>query len=364
MPSHFTPVEKTRIVFDVDGVLLNFLQTISNYIETSYNLKTSIPYATSQWTLKKRFNKEEIEAIGFDNIKLAFEKAGLWKSLEPMPEIELMKEIVHNPMFEIFFVTSIPSHLHEDRKHNLNALLKINIDDDHLICLDPSLSKKASIEALKPDYFIEDSFKNLQDCHIDQAHTSIWIDLNENVYDMSRAHEYDFITVKSLNEALKHIRAQTYTLHDTNRLIEQVQGVLSHDLLSGNYAKVKRDSFTEGHCYASSEAMFHMMGGAHAGLSACVASFEKNGEKMTHWWLKNKDGEIIDPTADQFYAVGATPPYEAGHATGFLTKAPSKRAQEIIKRLTGDSLVPEVNSSDSDDNLQKKVTKKSKNRTL
>lgn len=355
LDSTFKPVEKTRIVFDVDGVLLNFLQTISNYIESNYGLKSVIPYATSQWSLVKRFEESEIDKFGFSNIKLDFEKAGLWKSLEPMPDIELMKEIVHNPMFEVFFVTSIPSHLHEDRKHNLNALLKINLNDEHLICLDPGISKKASIEALKPDYFIEDSFKNLQDCHIDNAHTSIWIDLNEDFYDMSRAHEYDFITVKTLNEALKQIRSKTYDNHDKDNLIAHIRTVLSDDLLSGNYAKMQRQSPTEGHCYACAEAMYHMMGGTHAGLTACVASFEENGQKMTHWWLKNKQGEIIDPTADQFYAVGATPPYEAGHAAGFLTKAPSKRAQEIIKRLTGDSFVPEITEATS---------KKSKRKSL
>jgi hypothetical protein len=364
MSSEFQPVDKIRIVFDVDGVLLNFLQTISNYIESNYALKSSIPYATSQWSLVKRFEEAEIDKFGFNNIKLEFEKAGLWKSLEPMPEIDLMKEIIHNPMFEVFFVTSIPPHLHADRKDNLEALLKTKINDSNLVCLEPGVSKKPTIEALNPDYFIEDSFKNLQDCHIDKAHTSLWIDLNEDFYDMSRAHEYDFVTVKTLNEALKYIRAQTYGLHDKTELIAQIRTVLSDDLLSANYAKLKRQSPTEGHCYACAEAMYHMMGGTHSGLTACVASFEENGQKMTHWWLKNRQGEIIDPTADQFYAVGATPPYETGHAAGFLTKAPSKRAQEIIKRLTGDSMVPEFNSSSFDDNPQKKTNKKSKNRTL
>jgi hypothetical protein len=53
----------------------------------------------------------------------------------------------------------------------------------------------------------------------------------------------------------------------------------------------------------------------------------------THWWLRDKDGRIIDATAEQFTSEGLEPPYANVHGTGFLTKKPSKRAQAIIDRL-------------------------------
>jgi hypothetical protein len=55
-----------------------------------------------------------------------------------------------------------------------------------------------------------------------------------------------------------------------------------------------------------------------------------NGD--VHWFLKSKLTPVtyIDPTADQF----DTPvPYLEGRGRGFLTKAPSKRAQKILERL-------------------------------
>ena len=87
------------------------------------------------------------------------------------------------------------------------------------------------------------------------------------------------------------------------------------------------------HCYASAEALYHLLGGKSAGYVACVASFEENNEKFTHWWIKNNQNEIIDPTAEQFTSIGKEPPYSLGKNAGFLTKNPSKRAQIIIQRV-------------------------------
>ena len=121
--------------------------------------------------------------------------------------------------------------------------------------------------------------------------------------------------------------------HDIPKLINDIQSVLNDYLLTAKYAQLPRQSKTEGHCYAASEALYHMLGGKTAGYVPQVASFIENNEKLTHWWLKNQDGKIFDPTAEQFTAIGQKPPYELGKGAGFLTKLPSKRASTIIKRV-------------------------------
>ena len=74
-----------------------------------------------------------------------------------------------------------------------------------------------------------------------------------------------------------------------------------------------------------------MLGGKQAMLVPCVSTWESDGEKLTHWYLKNSiTGEIIDPTVEQFIAKNEKPPYEKGKGCGFLTKLPSKRAQIIL----------------------------------
>lgn len=345
-------MKKIKIAFDVDGVFVNFMQTISNFIEKSYLLESKITYSTTQYSLYDRFISHDIDALGFDNIKLAFEKKEHWKNLEAMPNIESIKELLHNPLYDIYFITSLPPHLHSDRQHNLEALFGKKLDGEKIFCVPLGESKKPYVDYVKPDYFIEDNLINLVDCH--GKHTSLWIDLEETCYERNHVKEYNINQVKSLNEAISHIRKNALSLDMANSLILAIQEVLTDDLLTPMYAKMDRKSKTEGHCYASSEAVYHMLGGNHAGLTPCVASFEEKGQKMTHWWLKDKKGNIIDPTAEQFYAVNQKPPYELGKGAGFLTKQPSKRAQEIIGRI----VLP--NSLDKELEITTQTTKKFK----
>ena len=71
-----------------------------------------------------------------------------------------------------------------------------------------------------------------------------------------------------------------------------------------------------------------MVGGKKAGWTPVRIRHEND----SHWFLCGPDGSFVDPTFDQF----ETPvPYEAGVGSGFLTREPSKRAREIIRRASG-----------------------------
>lgn len=72
-----------------------------------------------------------------------------------------------------------------------------------------------------------------------------------------------------------------------------------------------------GWCYAASEALYYLAGGKNAGLTPMQASIEIDGERVSHWWLKESDGSIIDPTAAQFDFPF---PYELGKGRGFQTR--------------------------------------------
>ncbi len=82
-----------------------------------------------------------------------------------------------------------------------------------------------------------------------------------------------------------------------------------------------------GHCYVATEALYHLM---EDKSYFPVRAKDING--VTHWWLENDKGQIIDLTREQYTDM---PPYEAGKRGGFLTKNPSKRAQELIRRVNG-----------------------------
>ena len=115
-------------------------------------------------------------------------------------------------------------------------------------------------------------------------------------------------------------------------LIKKIQSVLTPDLLNLEWKKkletVKHHPHA-GHCYAAAEALYHLLGGKEKGYKPMRGKL--NDE--THWWIIDKNGNILDPTAEQFYYVNLKPPYEKGRGTGFLTKNPSKRAKEIISKI-------------------------------
>lgn len=135
---------------------------------------------------------------------------------------------------------------------------------------------------------------------------------------------------KGVSSDTKGFKAASQLKH----LVEQVRSVLTPDLLKKKYRE-KANRGTAGHCYAASEAIYHMVGGAEAGWKPMVLSHEdfpdglEKGE--SHWFLQDDHGNIVDPTADQF--KGLDIPYDAAIGKGFLTKQPSKRAAEIIKRV-------------------------------
>lgn len=109
-------------------------------------------------------------------------------------------------------------------------------------------------------------------------------------------------------------------------LVENVRKVIRPEDSKPQYRREGRP--TAGACYIAAEAVYHLAGGVESGLKPMRGKHEG----VSHWWLVDPDGNVIDPTADQF----DTPvPYEHGTGSGFLTKHPSRRAQALIGRIDG-----------------------------
>ncbi len=82
-----------------------------------------------------------------------------------------------------------------------------------------------------------------------------------------------------------------------------------------------------GHCYMAAEALYHALGGKASGLTPC--SMRVQGDM--HWFLRHRiGGDVLDPTAEQFGAL--VPNYAAARGRGFMTREPSKRAAELLRR--------------------------------
>ena len=110
----------------------------------------------------------------------------------------------------------------------------------------------------------------------------------------------------------------------------KIQSKLTPDLLKPEYKSYNKFVPAFGHCYVASEALYHLSGGKASGLSVKRA---RDDFQITHWWLEDSQGNIFDPTADQYRYHKIDPPYSRGVKTGFLTKSASKRAMTLIKRV-------------------------------
>lgn len=78
----------------------------------------------------------------------------------------------------------------------------------------------------------------------------------------------------------------------------------------------------------AAESLFHLWGKQNGFTPMMLKYKVARGFIGTHWFLEHRpSGLIIDITADQF---DKTPDYKAALPCGFMTKQPSKRAQQII----------------------------------
>lgn len=64
-------------------------------------------------------------------------------------------------------------------------------------------------------------------------------------------------------------------------LLDAIKAVLSDDLLKPQYRCLTNKHITTGHCYAASEALYHIFGGSLNWIPVCGRD-----ETGTHWWLK------------------------------------------------------------------------------
>lgn len=81
-----------------------------------------------------------------------------------------------------------------------------------------------------------------------------------------------------------------------------------------------------GHCYVASQVLYHELGGEEMGYTV----YRMDHEGSSHWFLKNPDGKVLDPTWRQFKTK---PDYSKAKRVAFLTKEPSKRAEDMRRLL-------------------------------
>lgn len=168
-------MKKLKVALDIDGVVLNFMQTMTHFIKDHYGVGTLIDYCHEQhYDLSKRYDIEWMNSVGWDNVKKAFTEAGSWSRLEAMGHTSKFIALLSDPRIDVEIVTMLDPALKDQRKKNLEDLFGVVIDPAKLHCVPLTASKKPVLEEIEADVFVDDSYKHIDHCA--GTHVSIWVD--------------------------------------------------------------------------------------------------------------------------------------------------------------------------------------------
>jgi len=74
------------------------------------------------------------------------------------------------------------------------------------------------------------------------------------------------------------------------------------------------DNPNRGKCYAASVALLQFLGGKDQGYKLFRGI---DDHEIPHYWVESSEGQILDPTADQYLILGIDAPYESGKSVGY-----------------------------------------------
>ncbi len=123
---------------------------------------------------------------------------------------------------------------------------------------------------------------------------------------------------------------QNYHITELNKVFESPEA----KKLLNKYWREKNNRSrypATGFCYIATEALFYLIGGLKSGFKPKYLRYKN--QHITHWWLENEEGMILDPTLAQY--GGKNPNYKRGKGCGFLNgyEKPSRRAKKLIELM-------------------------------
>lgn len=115
------------------------------------------------------------------------------------------------------------------------------------------------------------------------------------------------------------------------KLIGRIISVLSANLLHPDVkpSAIASGHLLAGHCYTVAEVLYHLWGKKNNFDPFQVEVKDPLMGTVSHWYLCCGT-TVIDPTKGQF---SREVPYPVGKRRAFITRKPSRRAQEVIRRL-------------------------------
>lgn len=180
---------RKKIILDVDGVLLNFIEKFTEVVQEV--VQRPLLINEFEYNLSKRFSITEQEET---TVWQRFADTGCWEKLNPLQGvIEAVKKI--NALdYDVYIVTAIDGLFVEQRRANLE---KIGLTPVEIYCAGYNKSKLDFFNIIQPDIIVDDRLENLHvapDCfHL------VWIKDQVEQHNLKDDGRVD-ISVSSLKE--------------------------------------------------------------------------------------------------------------------------------------------------------------------
>jgi len=112
------------------------------------------------------------------------------------------------------------------------------------------------------------------------------------------------------------------------RIYDLVRQELKPEMVPPEYRGKVESEFC-GHCHHATIAMYNLLGGKDDGYKVRKAIDEL---RIKHYWLESPTGETLDPTAEQYTALGRDLPYSNKVSKG-VSHLKSNHAKKIIANV-------------------------------
>ena len=132
---------------------------------------------------------------------------------------------------------------------------------------------------------------------------------------------------------IRTLTFEPYPMTEIESIMKSIANNLTPEMVTKKYREKNSSNPMFGHCYHSSQALFHLM---DTDVLEQRTAIDYHG--CSHWWLADKTTEkIYDITADQYYHVGQTPPYVDGKKKPWYgwKQRPHQRTLDLMVKVLG-----------------------------
>ncbi len=181
-----------KIVLDVDGVLLNFIEAFEQVaLSMEKELGTKIVIDPLKYSLQERLS---INLEQENMVWAKFNKDGYWEKLNPLPGVIEAIDAINGAGFEIYIVTAIEEAFKDQRLLNLT---KIGVSPKQIHCVGYGQDKGKFIKEIDPDVFVDDRLEHLHRAAV--AYHLVWLQDDVSQHNLEEDRGVD-VSVRSLKE--------------------------------------------------------------------------------------------------------------------------------------------------------------------